>query len=1729
MPPVLSTPLKIKRVTLNVMSMTDAGTVVVDMVAWYVDLVTMDLKFTDDLYYYQSVACPDYNCARNSTAPDCSCDYASVSHCGQTMSANAGACPPCPQQVQNMVTGEMVPLCDPVSAPWTQIEANKLYRFTMDSDTQHVINLRYKANASICEGLRVVGSGEQGSYGIHFNRQTTGLGRQTPAGSPYMQYVINICPTDNSDWAMMPSWTDDTYFISIVSMDSSPVNMTFILYTYDISPPAPANAPKCAPVFSSHKCINDGEAINGQGDGEVGSYYTFLVDRPMVVQFSCPTLNQDIDFFISDDEANQFPTFQSYKWGYMKAFDDVATLALDPIGPGQPRVLYIGIIPYYSSNFTCVVTTKGRNILHAVLDDNVFGGTFALAGTTRFVYPDGSYQRYNSWADTDRFYALYPRVHNNPLWPIPNLLFDPNVESNFFKDIFFVDPTNPPINATYQAAFILSYTNENTKTVFSDFQTIASSQLEFLNVLVDRNGKPIIGSFPFQVGNISCDYDEFQSTLAIINDYESQLSKSTDDFGAVSSLRYSLDVFTLRDSWVGCNNRANSLLEIETKSVTTLTTNCPYASTDVEFSTDPCCNSTMTFFQCCTPRLVTVNTSSFIGVHKDLVSQQCSSYDCTVSLLSDYYTSIADVSSCMMPAEETNQAQLEITNNLRACKSVYDRIDCTTSKDCDGAPCNMFTRRCEPPFAELDRKYLRCTLRNMSALTIYFLQYNLQIPASNDTVFFEALYQAFLQPDCTYYSGLSYRTSYLWESQYGAIQGRCYPSPLCLDVTCQTEHDVCYDGYVGGFSWIPYQFDEESCKDRRLCPHLGCTGADPTCQTNCLSTPNYCGYCTNNDTYCHNFKTLDTKTKCLDDNDIVCLLPNGDYKLGLTKDDCENQGVCSQNCGYKCTGYVGCLVDKVDQTACTKLANTTWMPDLSICKVNVNRTACQLRKYIYEDCASRKTSECYSPYGTDPLLQNLCSAVEVPCLTESTCLKTGGSCSDSFFFDEDSMPRHPADTSIAAYPTRLGKCVHGHFAYKSNWNQPTCDFDTENDSPKGCFTNVPKVYTEAACKARGPQYTWWPPATSMETCESQMGCSILDKSVDNVPNNYRFNEMTQEQCGGCSTNTSDHEYKPMFAWKRGTWMPGVPVHPEWRPTAYVPTAVYQPAFSHNEYARALQKAYFNRVADQLKSNALCRMERVEENLGAVTCSCSGPGGAQCFTNSAILLGQTKACNNERSSYRFSFGVIYFDPLSVPYTCVNVIISQVSRQLFKATSAPTLSSNFVSYARPDAYAITNTKGAIIGSILFDGVRVKAEGVSFYALCLLASSSSSSSKYSVLDIAYEDPVTSKLIPLDSSPYIEQSGQDTLICTKITVINSTATFFPIARLADWEAKNKEPFDRTATAILYTLAVIFLGTSLWGISQLFIVVVKRSRGLHELKLVHLLILTITIFVTIRTIYFFILPSGKLSQSPIADYIMVVLPTFIYFTAFTIIIVLWYMVIKAKSHRNFLSRLAMMIGAINVVFYLLFIVIVLVFHFTERIPTNDCGGRIQLPVSNTTPQRVVSIVYAVVQAVISLIIGAAFVYLGGSLYFMMKFKKIANSNETNDNHQRRVFIVTHACSIGFILHCAFVLVLVGAEPSNITFSFIGLIITEIIPSVSILYSYNQGALTGIKQTTNTLNLPYVDEGFTSSNLNQSSSTMMSSSSPIVHSLESSFNFSLGSNGKVESQSGAVKGNDSNF
>ncbi|KAN0022166.1 hypothetical protein ACTFIU_004335 [Dictyostelium citrinum] len=1634
----------------------------------------IELELDSDIYKYDALACPNYQCSsvtNTTTAKDCSCDYTDFNDCPKTIDRDP-SCPPCPIPT--------VEYCPSVNN-WVTVEKDIDYLF----ETNNTMYLRYKGNSSICEGLMVRSYPVKGFHNLKGGSTPFEYSQRSLSNfRPQIYGVMNLCPSD-IDNSNFQSWSQDTFFFTIKpfgNSDGRNVSLSFRITSKEVSN-VPIITDSCtSPLPTTHRCIYDGEYISEKSEANSYHFFVFNATKSAIYTIRAPQFEQFIRIYASINA--QYPQLNGYgnekaEYSSIDEFENSITLYLN-----KSTILYISIEITFKTNYSLGITSQGFYLPVNISSLPPKAGAYALVKSAQLDVGQGVTYDCDAWDTCTRFSVNYPYTDSNPLNPIPsglytipNFFLPPYPMLDYDEEIFLPNPVKPK---SFTLSLLVAYRlDSNAITSLDYIQKISTSLVRFKSNFFDQDGNAINNVASLTFFDLPCDYEQFSIINKAIIEGD-QLLYNVTDINTINTYSYILDSLTIRNSWVGCNGKANSLFKLSYKLTNYTTISCDKNASTPEFNEDPCCNANQKYFQCCNPKTREIEIFDLDSLSYESIQSKCSFPSCTESVLSQFNSTYVTLDFCTLENGFYDHLRSNLVDLVRSCK-VNSRPTCTKDSDCidyagSNAICDLFDHTCIPNYKFQDYQYLKCVFSQLDQVTAFNL---LHRPFSYNSSIIDEIYEKYQKQDCiTEGTFLSQRQQYRWDSSDARYQdpNKFYPSGFGLDDSQPIIHDTMYDRLFNNFQRVYTWSYFDYCTNYSICPwvysgyYYGFSN-DPNVVpmiNYCNQIPGFCGNCANGlKGFCNTFDFAN-ENSC--EQTDYCVL-GANYvvaPLNMTKEKCESYGSCSTNCGYQCsfskaTYQANCFVLNVNQSQCTSMSYS-WDSSLLAC-IDTTATSISQCTNHWLNCTEKPIDECVGPFGT---LFNYCTLQPIACNSKEEC-ENAGVCSDSYFFS-------PANTQ--AYPFNLGKCVHGHQFYRE---YPSCEYNIngyiENDSPMGCFSYTPQVLTKKDCEALGSNYTWWSAATNKQDCLKSMGCKVYATTTktDMLPYNIIFNQMNQDECLGCYG--SQNEYTNKFQWTPATWITGTLVKGKWYTPDPVTNQFWTPinnlttTLDYEKLYDDLVLAVDSQMTDQIRSSYFCRTQRFRDNLDSIACSCADVGGyrnSTCFKDSALLLGQVKPCSSKSETFNFPNGFIEITNSSVEVGCGDMMVFQLSREIFISTEGQSFPSNFVSYPKPDNFGLFNNKSAIVGTIIGDGLTIESKSIDGgIILCFLYTSNPDEKKYPLLDFGCQDQDTGILHPMGLDVFIKTQQNLDFLCSNITHLASKQNYFPINRIGDdWRNVEKKFFDQRTLGLLYTLAAIYLVVLVYGFYQLIIIAIIRFKKIiHRFELVHLLLLMIFVFLLVRTIYFFLLPGGKLSNSAVADYILVVLPTFFYFSCFTVIIVLWYvivvLVLKNNSASNFSNRLFSIVGLVNFIIYLLLIAIILVFQYTKDLPHEFCGSRIIFHVSTSKSQKTVSILYAVIQAVISLVLGVAFIYLGGSLYRAMRTasqgaKKGGLDIKKAHSRELKIFLLTTICSTGFLLHCLFIIILVALNEPSIVFSFIGLIITEIIPSITILYCYDQ-------------------------------------------------------------------------
>ncbi|GAM26227.1 hypothetical protein SAMD00019534_094020 [Acytostelium subglobosum LB1] len=1042
-----------------------------------------------------------------------------------------------------------------------------------------------------------------------------------------------------------------------------------------------------------------------------------------------------------------------------------------------------------------------------------------------------------------------------------------------------------------------------------------------------------------------------------------------------------MDILSFSDAWKSCVNQTSNFMVVQSQNITVTTNSCPDLNMKASrYNSDPCCNKYAKFSKCCQPRQVTISASSLVGFQTDQLNRQCTSPSCTQSVLQDFHTSSSRVAmgGCNLSLLQYNRGQYELVTLLQQCKDLaYTMSWCDNDTQCPaGGTCSLFTRKCMIPLVVQDRAYVACVLNGSSISTLFNLKRQLTSSSSSNSSSNSSL------TEMVYQSFRMMDCTSLIGNNYRTfyVFTATGQNSVCLDRYCPFTHTTSMD-YQNTVMYNRYSQPTGTCQYYGYCP-----GLPGICVP--MGNANYCVSCTGKKDFCGicsdqspcNVLTYN-QTVC-QDMPPLCVLPNG-VAVDTYPERCAELGECTTDCGLLCTG----------------------VPKLG---------------YRWLDCNTLSMSECGNKSN-----RLLCSISPKRCSTREQCeAPTAGSCTDLLYF------RDQTQLTLSA-----SMCVRGHTAIVLPFNQPACNIN-EYDTPFGCV-NVNQLLfaSKEDCEGKGSEYKWLEASLNQSTCESYKGCLMTDFS-NTTSGQSRYNDMTQDDCIQCSSSADMYLWKQKFKWTPGRWLPGVMVLPKWYSgpqTNFVNSSTYGDSFNLDGFATSLS----NIMKDELIRSS-CQFQGIQDSVEAVSCSCSSSTGSKCFQSTSVPTQSLQVCATEPKRIQVNNGNIQFDATSVSESCVQVTVSEFTRETY--ASPPTrvpLSAEFFSYKPSVKYGLTNDKGAFIGVIVNNGINVQGP-LNHFTLCQ-SPAAITQGDYTINDLAMTIDNSTNSMPRPIEAKFSQATGEVYICVDISLqsgsgANSSVTLFPILRVADWK-DSKEFFTKSQTVLMYILAVIYALCALWGLFQISVIMMRLIRRIEGPKLAHALITSITCYTFIRAIYFFILPTGTLYSSTVSDYV----PNIV---------------------QDYMKRLSRTIIILNGVLYIACITIILVYNASKSTSSvSFCGTRALSKVSNSTTQTIISLFYGVLQALISLVFGIMFIYLGIKINKLLGPWRDAIKGLFGLSEKKvQLFVVTLSCSFGLIMHSIYVLVLITTQNnwSNSAFSFVFLIITEVFPAITMFIFYNQ-------------------------------------------------------------------------
>jgi len=493
-------------------------------------------------------------------------------------------------------------------------------------------------------------------------------------------------------------------------------------------------------------------------------------------------------------------------------------------------------------------------------------------------------------------------------------------------------------------------------------------------------------------------------------------------------------------------------------------------------------------------------------------------------------------------------------------------------------------------------------------------------------------------------------------------------------------------------------------------------------------------------------------------------------------------------------------------------------------------------------------------------------------------------------------------------------------------------------------------------------------------------------------------------------------------------------------------------------------AVSNSYSSLLKSESQCRFNPVLQTIQVAACDCtdSDVPSDKCFTGDKFTsIASSTACSGVAIDIEARPGLITFDQDSVLsfQDCISVSLWLTGVQQFKIPHQSQLSASFVvsSQSSNPFASLQNSHDAVIGMFLSDGIQVVLGGtVDHYLVCVEKRSDIKEEKnqFPVFDLALS--LRSDLEDIHPANAVNVTETTingvSYVCGFISNPKSSATYFAILRVVNWETYDPPLFTSSELGAIYFTAVMYLLTCVAGLGFLVSMAITKKR--HGLPSVVTALLVACSF--IRMLYYFLAANGKLESDKlnVAVFILTDLPTFILFSAFTLMIISWasitYSVSHAKTQTESTMRYLRYLSATanGVMYFILTLVAILFYVLPESVSDDQPCQTVNTVSSDQSPREIVALVYQTLVAALTLAICVGF------LVFGLRFRSIV-AGVHNTKHQgflRQVTAITVVSAVSFLAHCAVLLGLVvskAAEKAGTEFvvGIIILMLVEVLPS----------------------------------------------------------------------------------
>lgn len=1240
-----------------------------------------------------------------------------------------------------------------------------------------------------------------------------------------------------------------------------------------------------------------------------------------------------------------------------------------------------------------------------------------VSGTTEQWYNLGGFSAACSNGQVQRSVFYPPPIYPVVLAPTLDPLYDRTLTSALLK------PQSYDLNPNQLSIFVVL----GTDLLNSQIPALSDPSACGFNfsMFVHADGSPISASpiyFTEDPRN-DCNSTQLQQFAADHQALVKNFTSPLDLFVAVMAISTDTGVGS-SILWSRCKRAADQFV-ISNQFVTVNSTVCYASPGTEEYYSDPCCNPSQTWQQCCIPRAVATRV---LTPSDASLTSECATPDCSSQVASTY----AEVSSRSLTAQCSVEAFRGLATNSDILGSALIGNQ--------AGPCN------EVFMSGSDDDLVTCILATLDEL--YVQEFLTLWGISNDQL------QA-------YPGGFEALLRSKYNVSDGCVQLGVDPYDVLLRVPIRND---------------ALDTNATACLSTPDCNWRG--QADPyTCSASFRGS-DMCAFCQAG--YC---QSATVPQICYGLNVVSALYPAIVLCVinGGTPD--PELGCYYQNRSAQLTDCLPANICPGGANTCPPTCHWTAITQQSTCETDPNRVwlstgTCVQYSILYEDCVAQggdfflgatfqqgflndqascdyfggvctiapglNFTECMA-YAALP--RGTCS-VYCPGCTQAQCEATVG-CADGGLFET---------------PSSSPTCVGDFFSYGSNI--ATCGQGALMVPSLGCVFNENYISIDSTfiCAVLGGTLIDAPTITNRTVCESFGRCQ-----ESNFVNGITT-PKSSAQCGACGGT-----FLTAFQWTNGTWTPDpTPAFAAWVPLAWTPRT-YAPRyflgtfFNRTGFAADFYTIQTLRILRFANQTSLCRSAQLLDLVSSLACDCTSSSTGACYTTPQFqLLLLERVCSNVSSILTFNGkpGSVSVSTLArLTPSCVDLELSVVPVELFKRSDDQVYSSVFLQTLAGGPYdVLQNSRKIIVGTLVGDGVRITVGNgiISGPIQLCLDRELSSSKRFSVPDLATIstdlDPKTLRSLGANCS-----IANNTICCDISTSMGNI--FFPIMRVRNTaDERLLDTLTTTQRNCFWAAAAIYLFLWLlvtYRLVNFVLFLIIRPGKIEWSNLALLGIITCLLFIAsvLRWTYFIVTPLGRLVDSPqLGDLVYAELPFYVYLSMFTVLVAWWIEIyhFAMSAKKAFLRNARWILIGVNVAMYCFFLAVIIAYAAASSGRTSSLKSVCVSPDSGSKSSRAASVlskVYKVFISVIAAILAFGFLIYGGILV-----RVLTSGNNVNLRSLINFSVIGATCAVGLLVECGVLLYTTFASQTNLNTAaaLVVLILAEVIPGLALVVILKQ-------------------------------------------------------------------------